>query len=356
MTEVAGPSWATYNLPLSDGSRPDSAAPLPALAEGDEHLLLQNGAWFCSLRWLVIAALLGLAALAGTAGNALLRHGIRLDPAWPLEAAAVLAVVNVTYLAMVRAARRGKRLALIALQGLWLQIVLDLAVLTVVIHYLGSLETYAPFMYLFHIVLACIFFPRPQSLLVTLSAMGMYLACILLESLGVIPFRSVLASSLMPDRNVVPLAIVAWDFLFCGVHFRHGVVSCVPSGRCFAAARRGNGRRQPAFGGRHGRAGAVHAPHDSPTEGAFCGHPRQHPTAVGRLLRAGPGPRRHRDRADRGPLRDAVAGNQGHAAIGQPPVARPESSSAGPDRVAGADPLLPGQLAAPGGQTGRRFR
>ncbi len=45
-------------------------------------------------------------------------------------------------------------------QGLWLQIMLDLAVLTVVVHYLGSLETYAPFMYLFHIVLACIFFPR----------------------------------------------------------------------------------------------------------------------------------------------------------------------------------------------------
>ena len=136
--------------------------------------------------------------------------------------AAVLVVVNVTYLAMVRMALRDKRLASLARQGMWLQIMLDLAVLTVVVHYLGSLETYAPFMYLFHIVLACIFFPRPQSLLVTLSAMGMYLACILLESLGVIPFTSVLASSLMPDRSLVPPAIVAWHY--CSVVFISGTV------------------------------------------------------------------------------------------------------------------------------------
>ena len=55
------------------------------------------------------------------------------------------------------------RPAKIAFRCLWLQIMLDLAVLTVVVHYLGSLETYAPFMYLFHIVLACIFFPSGQA-------------------------------------------------------------------------------------------------------------------------------------------------------------------------------------------------
>ncbi len=74
-----------------------------------------------------------------------------------------------------------------------MQILLDLAVLTVVVHYLGSLDTFAPFMYIFHIVLACIFFPRRESLLVTLAAMGMYLVCILLESAGVIAPAPVLA-------------------------------------------------------------------------------------------------------------------------------------------------------------------
>ncbi len=233
---------------------------------------------------------------------------------------------------------------------------LDLAVLTVVIHYLGSLETYAPFMYLFHIVLACIFFPSPAEPAGDALGDGDVPG---LHSLGkpgsdIVPVGAGEFPHARPERRAVGHRGVV--FLFRGVHFRHGVVSCVPAGRRFAAARRGNGRRQPAFGGRHGRAGEVYAPHDSPTEGAFCGHPCQHPTAAGRLLRAGPGPRRHRDRADRGPLRDAVAGNQGHAAIGQPPVARPESPSAGPDRVAGTDPVLPGQLAAPGGQTGHRIR
>ena len=37
-----------------------SPTPLPPPAESDELILLQNEAWFCSLRWLVIAALLGL--------------------------------------------------------------------------------------------------------------------------------------------------------------------------------------------------------------------------------------------------------------------------------------------------------
>ena len=100
------------------------------------------------------------------------------------------------------------------MQVLWLQILMDLALLTVVIHYLGSLDSYAQFMYLFHIVLACIFLPYAQSLRVTLSAMGMYLICLALEAAGVVSPRSVLAVSLMPDRSAMPYAVLAWYFGF----------------------------------------------------------------------------------------------------------------------------------------------
>jgi signal transduction histidine kinase len=250
ITKVADADWAAYDLPLHD--RPRSAAtPSPPLAEDDERLLLQNGAWFCTLRWLVCVVLVGLGVLAWTAGNTLLHYKIRLNPTWPFGTAAVLLAVNVTYLVLVRTTgRRGilprwsseqspvnfnlKRqdaasttlpngqLASRALGGLWMQILVDLAVLTVVVHYLGSLETYAPFMYLFHIVLACIFFPPRQSLLVTLAAMGMYLTCILLESVGAIAPASVLASPLMPDPRAMPLPIAA--SYFCSVAFISGTV------------------------------------------------------------------------------------------------------------------------------------
>ncbi|MGD0900102.1 MAG: HAMP domain-containing sensor histidine kinase [Thermoguttaceae bacterium] len=211
-TETANPVWAVYDLPIEGCARTGAAAEPPVREETDQRLLFQNVAWFCSLRWMVIAVLAGLALLALVPPDVLLRHGIRLTPPWPLAVAGVLAALNAAYLAMARAAARSKRRAALMLAGLWLQILLDLAMLTVVVHYLGSLETFAPLMYLFHIVLACIFFPRAQSLLVTLSAMGMYLACVLLEGTGVVPSASVLAGSLVPGPGGMPATVLGWRF------------------------------------------------------------------------------------------------------------------------------------------------
>ncbi len=47
---------------------------------------------------------------------------------------------------------------------------MDLLVVTAAIHFVGSMQTYVAFVYLFHIVLACIFFPARQSFMVTLLA------------------------------------------------------------------------------------------------------------------------------------------------------------------------------------------
>lgn len=204
--------WATFDLPLQEYPQPDEAAKSTAAAQSDEQLLLENGAWFCSLRWLVIAALSGLGLLAGIAPGFLPRLGLHLTPAWPLVVAAFLLVLNASYLAIARAASRRTSHAAWALRSLWLQILLDLALLTVVVHYMGSLETYAPFMYLFHIVLACIFLPYAQSLLVTLAAMGMYLACLVLESVGLVAPQSLLLVSLMPGRSELPWAAMAWYY------------------------------------------------------------------------------------------------------------------------------------------------
>jgi signal transduction histidine kinase len=211
-TETVTPGWAAYDLPLEEAARSDgapSAAEPPLYAEADGRLLRQNIAWFCSLRWLVIAALAGLGLAAWAGGDVLAHRGIRVTPAWPLAVAAALGLLNLAYLALARSAARSPRHAARMLQGLWLQILADLVMLTVVVHYLGSLETFAPFMYLFHVVLACIFFPPGRSLLVLLSAMGMYCACILLESAGVVPPGAVLASPLLPGREGTPPTLLA---------------------------------------------------------------------------------------------------------------------------------------------------
>ena len=83
----------------------------------------------------------------------------------------------------------------------WIQIVIDLAVLTVAIHFIGSVETPAVFMYLFHIILACIFFPPWQSLAVVATSASLYLACLALESLGLLAPATMLVPGGLPDRS-----------------------------------------------------------------------------------------------------------------------------------------------------------
>ncbi|MCP4374595.1 MAG: HAMP domain-containing histidine kinase, partial [bacterium] len=71
--------------------------------------------------------------------------------------------------------------------NLWMQIVVDLLVLTGVVHFLGSLETHIANAYLFHIVLSCIFFSPRQSSMVTILACSLFLLCVLGELTGLFP-------------------------------------------------------------------------------------------------------------------------------------------------------------------------
>ena len=186
-TEAVPVKRVAYDLPLVVRT-PD---PTPEAA-ADGSLLLHHAEWFCKLRWLVVAAMLALALLAAAAGP-WMQHAVRLQAGWPLGIAGVLALANAGYLAMLRGARNSPNLTVAAHRCLWLQIVVDLAVLTAVVHFLGSVETVAPLMYLFHIVLVCIFFSARQSLAVTGIALAMYVSCVVMESSGLLPARSMWA-------------------------------------------------------------------------------------------------------------------------------------------------------------------
>jgi len=171
---------ASYELPLRE---PGGPADAPAcLARLPESMLLSNVLWFCRLRW-IVTAILGAFGVLGLFPAALARLGLRASTDWPLAAAAVLALGNIAFRAHVGLLRRTASLRHARL-NLWGQIVFDLLVLTAVVHFVGSLGTSIPFAYLFHIVLACIFFSGAESLAVTLLACGLYLACLLVEHGG----------------------------------------------------------------------------------------------------------------------------------------------------------------------------
>ncbi len=185
MASVSSTPRATYELPLSPGDAlPASKVPL-ARAALPEPLLLQNVLWFCRVRWIVVAllALFGILGLFPQFERAL---GLRAHLHWPLVTSAVLALANLGFLAHARwLAGSGSPTG--ARVNLWTQIIVDLAALTAVVHYVGSLETYIAFAYLFHIVLACIFFSRLESFGVAAMACAFYLACVGLEIAGVLP-------------------------------------------------------------------------------------------------------------------------------------------------------------------------
>jgi signal transduction histidine kinase len=169
-----------YDLPLRSGESRTTGESEETATSLQAPLLAGNVRWFVRLRWVAIAGLtlLGCAALVAHRGFTSL--GLRPPAVWPFLTAGLLLLANLFYLAYARRIVRtppGRGAA----WNLWTQIVIDLLSLTVVVHFLGSLETPTAFLYLAHIVLACIFFSRRQSLAVVGIASGLYALCIGLE-------------------------------------------------------------------------------------------------------------------------------------------------------------------------------
>ncbi|MHC4777231.1 MAG: sensor histidine kinase [Planctomycetota bacterium] len=176
---------SSYSLPK------DSGAPVrPWLSE-----LSDNVRWFCGLRWIVASILLGFGVLSfiPAATDALL---LELEPAWLLTVGGVVVVGNFFFLYSAHKSRHRKSVRAVRM-NLWAQIVFDLIMLTAVVHFVGSLNTFGPSGYLFHTVLACIFFSPIESFLVTSLAVFMFVTVVGLESLGVLAERSAFAEVIM---------------------------------------------------------------------------------------------------------------------------------------------------------------
>jgi two-component system phosphate regulon sensor histidine kinase PhoR len=181
---------ASYELPLPqelfvDAGIESSEKPLP------EPLLVQNVLWFCRLRWMIISILVSY-GLLGLFPGVLDYFGMRFPGVWPFATAGILIISNTAFLyfTSARTFRIGSTL------NLWSQIVADLVVLTIVVYFVGSMETKIAFAYLFHIVLSCVFFSRRQSLIVILIAIGMFTACFSAEYvLKIVPSMSIFAES-----------------------------------------------------------------------------------------------------------------------------------------------------------------
>ena len=200
-----GTPSATYRLPLTEGAAP-IVAEAPDGRSLPEPILLKNVQWFCRLRWGVVA-LLGLLGVLALVPGLLKPLGLTLRLDWPLAAAGILAVGNILFIGHARRLRQTRAVKQ-ARYNLWVQIIFDLLLLTAVVHFVGSVGTGVAFAYLFHIVLACIFFSRQASLAVTLLACSLYVACVAVEQAGLLPATGIYAAALETEVALTGRATV----------------------------------------------------------------------------------------------------------------------------------------------------
>ncbi len=159
-----------------------------------KSVLAANARWFTWVRWIVVVLLVLTGALGSFTPGLFERHGFAAPGRWPWGLALILGLANAVFAIVAeRLNQDSSRTALVS--QIWVQIGLDLFVLTAAVYYIGSTVTLISVAYVLHIVLACIFFPRKHSLLVTLLATVLFMGCVALEVGGVLPDRSILAQA-----------------------------------------------------------------------------------------------------------------------------------------------------------------
>ena len=180
-------------------------------AKLSDEVLINNARWFIIFRWGVIGVLLLFQVLALIASDELTKIGITHQQGWPLAVTLVLFIANVLYIQALDFQRHTKYNS--PAINIWAQIIVDLLCLSVVVHFIGSIATPAPFFYVLHIALACIFFSTLESLVVTALVCLMY-ATILLDEHPLI-FMAPQALTIDPGISVLsPLKINIFLWMF----------------------------------------------------------------------------------------------------------------------------------------------
>lgn len=185
-----------------------------------DDILISNIRWFIIFRWGIIGALIVLHILALFIPDTLIQFRIIEENNWPITITLVLVLANLIYIFALNHCKPGKFNS--PSINLWSQIIIDLICLSVVVHYVGSTATPAPFFYILHIALACIFFSTLESLLVAVIVSVMYTIVLLVEyTFSTHIFQPVLMDPpLVYDaKNIMFLWMIALDILFFTVWY-----------------------------------------------------------------------------------------------------------------------------------------
>lgn len=149
----------------------------------DEELI-ESASWLIRLRWLagigVLLVVLGIEPLLGLRAATIPLMWIGI----------VILFYNAVFYAIERRLRSLKAAAQIYRRLTVWQVTLDWLAMSLLIHFSGGIESPAIFFFLFHIVMASMFFPVRTAFSFTLLAVGLVSAIALLEFFSFLPHRA----------------------------------------------------------------------------------------------------------------------------------------------------------------------
>ncbi len=175
---------------------------------------LNNALWFIKVRWIIVLVFFIFGILGLLFTDQIHTLSIRI-PSTKLFILTVILIIGNLLLYIITSQLNENSSHRKVELNLWFQIVFDLMIVTTLVHYIGSIDTFIVFTYLFHITLACIFFPQRKSLFVTLLSIFFYLSNVILEITGVLNSESIFVNNINTYRdNPIVALIVAGSSVF----------------------------------------------------------------------------------------------------------------------------------------------
>lgn len=188
---------------------------MPDLPLGIENLLVPRQAeladrakWFVRLRWMAVVGTL----LAVPAGNGFMPYGLS-EARKILLLSGCLFALNVAYMLILHVLDRRRKGAIPNVRTIELfvkvQVVLDLVILTGMLHFAGGLTNPFGFYYIFHVILASILLTRRDACEIAAVALVLYAGMVLLEHYEVVDFHPIAPPPDVPYTGYMLTAIVA---------------------------------------------------------------------------------------------------------------------------------------------------
>lgn len=197
-------SWSNHNYQFNIAAAREEGHKL------SNEILVENIRWFIIFRWAVVAGLILLEIFFLTASETLAWLGVRENQTWPFAISVILSGANFIYIYALDYSKSSRYNS--PSINLWIQIIVDLICLSIVVHYVGSTATPAPFFYILHIVLACIFFSTIESLMVLVIVVVMYTIVLISESgMFIYVYQSIMVGAqAVPDESLSKGRVLLW--------------------------------------------------------------------------------------------------------------------------------------------------